>query len=242
MSLENHSEKHDSKIAIESRRDELVKICNLIDDDEEKVHHYYRFRQFCEILYDHEINDEENCFNEGDTVQEVLNAALLMNSYKIKVLKILLVYWNKRRVLGDESYDETKSSIMASLCSDTSDSIFKISESFITSNCNRLFFELIFLLKESRLKQFEFKFEEFIQMHKIYYGEYWKHGMKSDARLLHQTAEIRPYYKTVEFIFQKCSFIELNYTILTEFEELSEFNAIFGDTLKMKQRDFLVNF
>lgn len=240
MSLTNHTE----MITIESRRNDLLKICKLIDNENEKVYHYHHFREFCKILHEHESKDEENCFNEGDTVQEVLNAALLMTNYcyKIKVLKILLVYWNKKRVLGDETYEEIKSLIMESLHSDTSDSIFKASENFMSSNCNRLFFELIFLLKESRLKQFEFKFEEFIQMHKKFYGEYWKHAMKSDARLLHQTAEIRPYYKTIEFIFQKCSFIELNYTILTEFEELSEFNATFGDTLTKSQLNFLVNF
>ena len=129
---------------------------------------------------------------------------------------------------------------MASLCSHTSDSIFKVSENLITNNCNRMYFELIFLLKESRLKQFEFKFEEFIQMHKKNYGEYWKHAMKSDARIIHQTAETRQYYKTIEFIFQKCSFIELNCSILTEFEELSEF-SIFKDTLNKKQKEFVVN-
>lgn len=238
------SENYELKIAIESRRDDLVKKCNLIDDKEQKVHHYFHFREFCQILYEHESKDDEDCFNEGDTVEEVLNVALLMNNYcyRIKVLKILLVYWNKKRILNVENYEEIKASIIASLCSDTSDSIFKVSENLITSNCNRMYFELIFLLKESRLKQFEFKFEEFIQMHKKNYGEYWKHAMKSDARILHQTAETRQYYKTIEFIFQKCSFIELNCTILTEFEELSEFNAIFKDFLNKEQKEFVVIF
>lgn len=245
MSLKDLTKKADSRLVlIETRRHELLKICALIDNEEdEKNRHYAHFREFCEILHEHEKNDDENCFNEGDTVQEVLNAVLIMKNYeyKIKMLKILLIYWDQKRIVSKDVYENVKKTIMSFLPAESFDSIFQMHENVIKSNCNRLFFELIFLIKESRLKRFEFKLEDFIEIHKKYYGEYWKHAMKFDARILCLTAENLNFYKTVEFMFMKCSFIELNSTILTEFEELGELCEIFGDNLNEDEKKFLVN-
>lgn len=230
-------------IDIETRRQELLRTCNLIDSDEEKNQSHLHFQRFCEILYDHEESKDETSFNEGDISEELVRVALNMIniSYRIKILKILMVYWNKQQIVNVNLYQETKKEIIDLLPLEECHSIFKMSENFISSNCNRKFFELIFLLKENRLKKFEFELEDFIEAHKEYYGEYWKFAMKSDARLLFLTADKLLLNKTYEFIFQKLSFIEMNSTILTEFEETLDFFLIFKDNLSEAEKEFLVS-
>lgn len=228
-------------IDMNSRHQALLQICELIDNEDRKLEHSSLFKKFCKHLHEHESSNDENIFNEGDVVQKVLDVTLDMKNYcyKMKMLKILLVYWQKKEILCDEIHEVVKNRIMTIIPSNRSESIFLVHENVIRSNCDHMYFELIFLIKEYRLKQFEFKFEEFIKIHKEFYGEYWKYGMKFDAQLLCLASESRQCYKTTEFIFQKCSFIQLNSTILREFEELEEFSLVF-DNLTHKEEKFLV--
>lgn len=235
--------KNNTELVIEfSPRDELLRICKLFDNENEKFRHFLHFKEFCTILSKHEEICEQERMLEDEMVEEIINETLLMENYfyKIKLLKVLLVFWNKSQIYEMENYEKIKKAILSLIQLETSTSIFKMSETFITSNCDRKFFELIFLLKETRLQKFDFEFEDFIKMHKKFYGEYWKTAMKSDARLLSIVIEGRNHYKTSEFIFQKCNFLKLNEKLLTEFEELSELYTIFGDTLSEKEENFLV--
>lgn len=227
-----------------SRCDELIKICRLFDDEKEKFHCFSHFKDFCEHLYELEVkNEDENIFNEGDTVDCVIETALDIKNYeyKIKILKVLMVYWNKRKIFDRVLFDEIKHKILSSIPSSSSNSIFKMSEENIESDCNKFYFELCFLLKQNQLKHFEFRLEEFIEKYKKFYGDYWKYAMKNDLRYLKEVAENRKHYKTVEFIFHKCPFVEMNSNIRTQFEEIKELLQVFSGVLSKEDQAFLVS-
>jgi hypothetical protein len=232
------------RLALEiSKCDELLRICRLFDDEREKFRCFSNYKEFCEILFDNEENHDQNCFNEGDTVDRVVEAVLKIKSYeyKIKILKVLMVYWNKRKIFDRSNYEKVKEEILSILIPSSSESIYKMSENFIEYECNKSYFELCFLLKQNQLKKFEFELEIFIDKCKRFYGDYWKYAVKNDGRFLKEVAENRKYYKTLEFIFHKCPFIELNSNILTEFEELQELIYVYGDGIKEEDREFLVS-
>lgn len=226
-----------------SRKDVLLTICKCFDDESEKFRFYGHYHKFCNILYENEENNDEDCFNEGDTVDSVVIAALEIKNYeyKIKVLKVLMVYWNKMKIFDRESYEKIKDQILTILPSSTSESIFKMSEDYIDYECTKAYFELCFLLKQNQLKKFEFELEILIKNYKKFYGDYYKYAMKKGCgRYLKEIAENRKYFKTVEFIFYKCPFIEFNSNIMTEFEEVLDLIYIFGEDIKMEDREFLV--
>lgn len=225
------------------KSDELLKICRLFDDENEKFKCFKHYKFFCEILYECETtNNEQDCFNEGDIVDRAVAETLKIKNYeyKIKLLKVLMIYWNKRKIFDKGNYEKVKEEIISLLLSSTSESIFKMSEDFIEYECNKSYFELCFLLKQNQLKKFEFELENYIEKCKKFYGDYWKYAMKNDGRFLKEIAENRKYYKTSEFIFHKCPFVEFNSNIKTEFEERKDLIYVFGDELTDEDREFLV--
>lgn len=226
-----------------SRCDELFSVCQLFDDEKEKFRCYSHYKSFCEILYHSEEFADQDCFNEGDTVDRVIEAALEIKNYeyKIKILKVLMVYWNRRKIFDKLKYEKIKEQILSMLISSTSESIYKMSENFIEYECNKSYFELCFLLKQNQLKKFEFQLEIFIEKCKKFYGDYWKYAIKNDGRYIKEVAENRKYYKTSEFIFHKCPFIELNSNIITEFEEHNDLIYVFGVNIEKEDGEFIVS-
>lgn len=213
----------------------FLKLCEIIDDDVKMEFHYV-----CLIIIYFTI-DELNNYDDEITfsIEENIELVLKMKNqeYKIEILKIFVVFW---KYYGN---DELKEKILGVIDQELQlKSIFKVSLSSINRQCSKDFFRLSILLKENRLKMFEIEFDKYICTYQRLYGEYWKVAMKFNSRLLYWIAESRKLLKTVEFILHKCSFIDLNSTIVTSFEEVAEFCVIFNEPLNEQDKAVLVSF
>jgi hypothetical protein len=228
----------------------FVKLFDIIDDDQYQGYHHVCLRIIYEYLHERNskiIQDEKLEQTENNPLQSVVYQAIkdALNieneEYKIRILKILTVFV---RNVPHENYEELKKKIL-----DAVKYKFEVFSSYhitiesITKHCDEKFFQLVFLLKENFLKNFEFAFEDYIQLYRKFYGEYWKVAMKENARLLYHVAEEQceqKLLKTVEFIFNHCSFIELNSTILSSLQQVDEFYVIFNEPLEDEEKEFLV--
>lgn len=226
----------------------FTKLFQIIDDPRCKGYEHICLRIIYQYLSERKMNlIEIGNYYERTVFQEeiypVIGTALKLKNedYKIQILKILIVFTDNT---NDEHYSELKDKILDTVSYHfETNSVYKVNYDSIEKYCDEKYFKLAFLLKENRLKRFEFEFEEFIQMYKKLYGEYWKSAIKLNARLLHHIGEDnceKKLLKTIEFIFKKCSFIELNSTILTNLDELSEFYVIFNEPLDKHEEKVLV--
>jgi hypothetical protein len=222
------------------------KLYYIIDSEEHRGYHRICLRIIYQYLHERQTTIEN--FYEKTLFQDIITHAvgdalkILNEDYKIQILKILTVFLDNT---GDDSYKHLKDQILESVNYKFEyHSAYRISLDSIEKHCDDRFFKLAFLLKENRLKKFEFEFEDFIKNYRKLYGEYWKVAIKPNARLLYHICEEqceKKLLKTVEFIFLKCPFIELNSTILTTFEEVADFETIFNEPLKRSEEEFLVS-
>jgi hypothetical protein len=224
----------------------FTKLFRIIDSEEHRGYNRICLRIIYQYLHER-LNTIEN-FYEKTLFQDIITHAIgdalkIQNEeYKVQILKILTVFLDNT---SDESYKQLKEQILECVnykfeCH----SVYRISLDAIEKHCDERFFKITFLLKENRLKKFEFEFEDFIKTYQKFYGEYWKVAIKPNARLLYHICEEqceKKLLKTVEFIFHKCPFIELNSTILTTFEEVADFDTIFNEPLSKCEEEFLVS-
>ncbi|XP_070506523.1 uncharacterized protein [Chironomus tepperi] len=230
----------------------FVKLFEIIDNDQYQGYHHVCLRIIYQYLHEKNLKiksyqEEMDVESEINSLQSVIyrsinNALSIKNKeYKNRILKILTVFL---RDVPDQNYEELKFKIL-----DAINYKFEVLSSYhiaiesIIKHCDEKFFYLVFQLKENFLKGFEFAYLDYIQIYRKYYGEYWKVAMKENARLLYHVAEEqceRKLLKSVEFIFNHCSFIEINSTILTSIQQVDEFYVIFNEPLDEKEKDFLV--
>jgi len=228
----------------------FVRLFDIIDDEQYQGYHHVCLRVIYEYLHERNskiMQNEEMQESEVDSLQSMIyqsikDALNIKNKeYKTRILKILTVFL---RNVSNENYEELKKKIL-----DAVKYKFEVFSSYhiaiesITKHCDEKFFHLVFQLKENFLKNFEFAFEDYIQIYRKFFGEYWKVAMKENARLLYHVAEEQceqKLLKTVEFIFNNCSFIELNSTILTSLQQVDEFYVIFNEPFEDKEKKFLV--
>ncbi|KAL7026859.1 hypothetical protein ACKWTF_005204 [Chironomus riparius] len=224
----------------------FTKLYSIIDSEDHQGYNRICLRIIYQYLHER-LNTIENFYEKTlfqDIITHTVSDALKIQNeeYKIQILKILTVFLDNT---GDDIYKHLKEQISESVnykfeCH----SVYRISLDAIEKHCDEKFFKIAFLLKENRLKRFEFEFEDFIKTYQKYYGEYWKVAIKPNARLLYHICEEqceKKLLKTVEFIFHKCPFIELNSTILTTFEEVADFEAIFNEPLSKCEEELLEN-
>ncbi|XP_070506640.1 uncharacterized protein [Chironomus tepperi] len=230
----------------------FVKLFDIIDNDQYQGYHHVCLRIIYQYLhernlkiksYQEEMHQESEINSLQSVIYQIINNALSIKNkeYKNRILKILTVFL---RDVPNQNYEELKFKILDAVKYKLEVfSSYHIAIESISKHCDEKFFHLVFQLKENFLKNFEFAFEDYIQIYRKYYGEYWKVAMKENARLLYHVAEEqceRRLLKTVEFIFNHCSFIELNSTILTSLQQVDEFYVIFNEPLDEKEKDFLV--
>jgi len=224
----------------------FTKLFRIIDSEEHRGYNRICLRIIYQYLHER-LNTIENFYEKTlfqDIITHAISDALKIQNeeYKVQILKILTVFLDNT---SDDIYKHLKEQILECVnykfeCH----SVYRISLDSIEKHCDERFFKIAFLLKENRLKKFEFEFEDFIKTYQNYYGEYWKVAIKPNARLFYHICEEqceKKLLKTVEFIFHKCPFIELNSTILTTFEEVADFETIFNEPLSKCEEEFLVS-
>ncbi|XP_070506690.1 uncharacterized protein [Chironomus tepperi] len=176
-------------------------------------------------------------------LNKFINEALLIKNeeYKVKVLKVLIVYLQNSY---NENYTNLKDKIMEAVHYNFKQySCYEILIDSIVKYCDEKFFQLIFTMKENLVNNFEFGFGDLITNYKKFYGEYWEIAIKENVRLLHHAAinccvdsESSVF---VKLILDKCSFIELNSSILASFKEVDDFYVLFNGMLDDKEIKFL---
>lgn len=195
----------------ETGKDLLEELYDVINDEERKFYRDVCLRIIFQYFYEVDVEekkdskeftriDEFGCINQ---VFEITNP-----TYKEKILKGIVVFWIKTNS-NDDIYEEYKNKIM----------------SLEMSSESKSFFEMEFLLKEKQNIKFEKSFVKYISDARKKFGDFYKIALKADLRLLSKITERHEMFKTTEFIFQKCSNIELNSSILTSFHEVQDFKA-----------------
>lgn len=190
----------------------LEKLFDIIDDEIEKIYHDVCLRIIYQFLHEYFESNEgkfyplvfRSSFGEFSSVQKVFN--IKNQEYREKILQILVVFWNKNE---DEKHAESK--IMANL---------KSSDEEVAN-----FFKLAFNLKDKENIKFVTNFEIFLNNSKKKYGDYSRVAIKPVVRLFYKIAEREGMNKTLEFIFEKFPYIEINSTILESFHDVQDFKT-----------------
>lgn len=185
--------------------------------------------------------DEEKRFQImlDDSINETLK--IKDEESRNSILKILILYLN---ITPTETYKNRKDKVLKAVHYSMDDySPYEASIDSISKFCDFKFFELVYLLKENYLSTFELSFDKFIKIYQKFYGEYWNIAIKSDVVLLfHLARKDTQSYVIRRLILKKYSFINMNSTILEDFEETGNFYVIFNGSLQRKERNILVTF
>ncbi|KAL7026858.1 hypothetical protein ACKWTF_005203 [Chironomus riparius] len=189
------------------------------------------------------IHNEEEKFQ--TQLNKFINEALLIKNeeYKVKVLKAFIVYLQNTT---NENFTTLKEKIMEAVQYNFKQySSYDILIDSIVKHCDEKFFQLIFLLKENLVNNFEFGLEDLITTYKKFYGEYWETAMKKNVRLLYHAAvnfcEESKFSVYLKLILAKCSFLDINSSILKSFKEVDDFYVLFNGSLEDREVKFLVS-
>jgi hypothetical protein len=120
-------------------------------------------------------------------------------------------------------------------------SVCKISYTAITKHCDERFFKLLYLLKENLVVKFKIELEEFIEINKQFYGEFWTNAIKINARILFHTAKNQNLIETQEFILINIPDVDVKAPVTAMFTEQSEFYAVFNEPLENDEQFILVS-
>lgn len=152
---------------------------------------------------------------------------LKMNNkeYQAKILEILVTYFN---ILDENFANEGNQK-----------NIFLATE---TAKNDISFFNLAFYLIKREHNSFEESFDRYIKSTKKNFGHYYETILKPAARLLLKIAQTQRMLQVQTFIFHHCSYVELNSSPLTNFQEFYKFNNKNIFPLNPKELEILVSF
>ncbi|XP_070506560.1 uncharacterized protein [Chironomus tepperi] len=210
------------------------KIFQILNAEDHNVYHvicmkiiFYYFEEF----FSEEKNTEE-VMSETKNIQDLIRKVVQIkdSEYKIQILKILYANLPNTK---DPEYKSLIDKIKQVVKFDFHYlSVCKISYAAITKHCDERFFNLLYLLKDNLVVKFKLELEEFIEINKKFYGEYWTHAIKTNARIFYQTAKNQGLIETQEFILINIPNVDIKAPVTTMFTELSECYAIFNEPLE----------
>lgn len=172
----------------------------------------------------------------SDVIKKVLE---IQNNdeYKIKILKVLIIF------LENDNDSKTKNSIYEFLKAQTSsDSVDQKKTNYdaMIDHCDRLFFNLVFFLKEDLIPVFKDEFKNYIKLYKQYYGDYWTYALKENGRLLYLLTKIHKLNECGMFISMKTPESKLKSSITSLFTDVAEFHVVFNEPLDNNDTEKLV--
>ncbi|CAH1719066.1 unnamed protein product [Chironomus riparius] len=172
-----------------------------------------------------------------DLIRKVLN--LKESEYKTQILKIFFANLPNTK---DKEYNNLVDKIKHEVKYDFGySSVCKISYASITKHCDERFFNLLFFLKENLVVRFKLELEDFIEINKKFYGEFWTNAIKTNARILYHTANSQGLIETQEFILISMPSIDIKSPVVSIFTELSEFYTVFNEPLEDDQK-FIIKY
>jgi hypothetical protein len=139
------------------------------------------------------------------SLEDVMN--MKNEDYKYQILAILVTYWN---ILDKSVVDH-----------------FRTNEKQVdktTPHEQVTFFTLAMQLIDRQHNKFEKSFEDFVTIVKRSSGHYYETIVKPIARLLLKIAQTQRMSQVITFIFNKCRYLEINSSPLTNFQEFYKFN------------------
>lgn len=249
---DKHMANKDKKYFLEQKNQQMIelydkslfqKLYKIIDENE--VYHDVCLRIIYEYLAEmnkrvqKERKANRRCQNDDELAKLVsLDDLLLMTNkeYRSKICEILITYWD---ILGD--LKSFKYRILEVL----QPSRVKYFFTFLYDTVEVeevTFFDLAFKLIERKHNEFERDFEKYIESMKRNSGNYYETNVKPCGRLLLKIARTQRMSQVQTFIFHKCSYVEINSTPLTNFQEFYKFNNKNIYPLNKKESEILVSF
>lgn len=221
------------------------KIFQIFDAELPNVHHvicmkiiYYYFEEK-KLLNKDKSKDE--MISESTEIQNLIRKVLQIkdSDYKIQILKILYANLPNTK---DEEYKNLVDKIKRTVKYDLEySSVCKISYTSVTKHCDELFFNLLDLLKKNLVVKFKIELEEFIEINKKFYGEFWTNAIKTNARILYHTACDQNLIETQEYILITIPNVDIKAPVTSMFTELSEFYTVFNEPLEKDEKSVLVS-
>lgn len=235
----------------------FVKILNIFDDPKNQEYCQYCFIiinfLFCEVkstIEELQMNEEEE--------KKIVNRSLIKNfrkniipkliilvlkvnnyEYRTQVLKLVTAFLDNT---DEELYKILKQKILDSIKFETiaHQSACKMSYNKIMKHCDRLYFQLLFLLNENLLMAFKFEYKNFKKVYQNNYGEYWNHAIKQNAQFLYIYADLQQLVDTKEFLLMITEEADLKSKITSTFKKVAEFHTVFVEPLERKHKKLLV--
>ncbi|KAG5667832.1 hypothetical protein PVAND_015801 [Polypedilum vanderplanki] len=180
-------------------------------------------------------NDEENY----QKLIENLNFAITIENYeaKIEILKHLMVIFKSIKTFeNDQKIIDIKEKIYNALQQNIEfKSVYKRSLNDIKKVCHHAFYDLIFLLDEHKLQDFQQKFTKFLKIYKDFYRDFWENAIKNDIKLLLKITQMLNQTRITEYILSKYTFIECR-----NHEGINKFKVVFNEPLSEKENEILI--
>jgi hypothetical protein len=158
------------------------------------------------VVYQYFYESSEICDLNFCCIDKVLE--LNNQNFRVELLKIIVVHWKH-----DSNYEIYKNRILE---------VVDVSE--------RDFFHLAFLLHENLVNKFEHSLDNYLTHQKQLFGDFLKHSIVPNLRLLLVIMKKKKMNRTIDFTCMRCPYLDYNSTILTTFGENQEFQKyVVGD-------------
>lgn len=204
----------DKKYFLETKNDQLIavtgeslfqKLYKIIDQKLDTD-----FDVCLRILYEYldEMDQDDKTRSVEDLKKLVSIQDLFMLSnkeYRIKFLEVLTSYW----------------SVLQIDCAGYKQQVFHATD---TKKGETSLLTLVYNLFENRYSKFETNFQSHVILTTARYGNYHQNIMRPLARLLLQICQKLELAQVSNFIYQRCSYVEVNSKPLTNIQELYRFN------------------
>jgi hypothetical protein len=128
--------------------------------------------------------------------------------FTIELLKVIVIHWIVIKP-NNNDYKSIKAKV----------------ENAVSNFSEKAFFNLVFMVHENRIDEFEIKLEEYLDEQKKVFGNFYQHFTTPNFRLLNALIKRKGDMKINQVLFRICPFIEYNSTILTTFKEYQQFQT-----------------
>ena len=146
--------------------------------------------------YFHESNPIIDDCKSVDNLCDISSVLKMTNrSFRIELLKLIVVHWKTETIPQD--YKTLKQQILHNL-----------------NESERSFFKMSFYLHENLVNKFEFELEKYLEYLMENFGDFHEYLVMPDLPLLLVIMKRKNLYKTVDFVFDRCPYMNYNSTIL----------------------------
>ncbi|KAL7051820.1 hypothetical protein ACKWTF_004644 [Chironomus riparius] len=202
------------------------KLLKVIKDKNLERYHYTCLKIIYYYADEISKSSDEERTNFSLEVHNIITKVLKIETndeYKVKILKVLVIF-----LKNVDTYPNTKKSIKDFLMQKQPPNEDSIFYDLMLAHCDRLFFNLVFSLKEDSILDFKDDYKNYIKTYKGYFGEYWSFAIKENGQLLYLLTKMCGFDETGMFILNETEEAVLKSSITSHFTDVAEFQAIFN--------------